>query len=241
MKLIPRRLLLLILPFLISSTGPAAAAPVDVASLLDVPADVPRLTPVEVTVQPVGKVDSNRLVGFPVNVLQDCWTNDDPTDLEMETYTFPPGVVLNFVWKHKIFDVPCNDYLATIVLTHCQDGKVPIGGNIAAIIPDIPIGSVGPGGEWLITARVPGIGAGVYDWFVVVECNDSNGTIPAGADLDIDDVVGANLGLPPNNPLGPVVYGPEPIEILDPAPGGFPPGRWAGEEGATRCWCFEIN
>jgi hypothetical protein len=31
------------------------------------------------------------------------------------------------------------------------------------------------------------------------------------------------------------------VELLDPDPGGFPPGRLPGEEGATRCWCFMVE
>lgn len=178
--------------------------------------------------------------GFYVNVMQDCWTTDiEEVDIdpELENYILNPDNIV-FVWKHKIFE-GCENYIATIVGLPCEDGKPPIIGRIAWIVPNIEFGYIQPGAEYLIWVSVTGMPEGTWDWFVVSECNDTNGAItPPLKDGDIDDVIGANLGLVTYMPL---VYGPEPIEVLDPDPGGFPPGRLPGEEGSCRCWCFTVE
>ncbi len=204
--------------------------------------DLAELELESIDVRVIRDFDSDNSRGFYLNVLQDCWTTDVEEwymDPEMELYQFPPNYPVVHVWKHKIFEY-CSHYLATLVWTYCKDGKPKIPGNIHALIRDIEV-EIGEPGELLLSATVTGFVAGNYDWFIVTECNDTNGTIAIGADGDIDDVLGANLGLPPNNPIGPCVMGPEPVRLLDPDPGGFPPGRRAGEEGATRCWCFEVR
>ena len=84
---------------------------------------------------------------------------------------------------------------------------------------------------------------GRYDWALLTECRDTDGTI-IGAfrkDGDIDDECGINVGLNPAAGLFPVLFGPEPLDLLDADPGGSPPGRGPGEEGTTRPWCFTVN
>jgi hypothetical protein len=178
--------------------------------------------------------------GFYLNVMQDCWTTDIEEvmlDPELENYLLTPDNVV-FVWKHKIFE-PCENYIATVVGLPCEDGKPPIIRRIAWVVPDFQFGFIEPGAEYLFWLMVPGIPVGNWDWFVVTECNDTNGMItPPLKDGDIDDVIGANLGVVTYPPL---VYGPEPAEVLDPDPGGFPPGRRPGEEGSCRCWCFTVE
>jgi hypothetical protein len=188
------------------------------------------------------KIDDADSKGYYLNVLQDCWTTDEEEwymDPEMELYQFPQNHPVIHVWKHKIFEY-CSHYLATIVWTYCKDGKPKLSGNIFGMIRDIEV-DIGEPGELILSAFVSGFPPGSYDWFIVTECDDTNGSIALPNDGDIDDILGANLGLPPNNPIGPCMMGPEPVRLLDPDPGGFPPGRWTGEEGATRCWCFEVR
>jgi hypothetical protein len=176
-----------------------------------------------------------------INVLQDCWTTDEASyviDVELENYLFTAADSIVFVWKHKIFK-PCSNYLVTIVGVPCQPGKPPIAGRIAWVVPDVPFGALAPGFEYILSVTVPGMPLGNWDWFVISECDDTNGRIvPPLVDNDIDDVIGANLGVVPYAPL---VYGPEPFEVLNPTPGGVPPGRVPGEEGACRCWCFTVQ
>jgi hypothetical protein len=178
--------------------------------------------------------------GYYLNVMQDCWTTDIEEleiDIEMENYILTPNDVV-FVWKHKIFQ-PCESYVATVVGLACEPGKPPVIGRVRWVVPNVQFGFIEPGFEYLFSLTVTGMPVGTWDWFVVTECNDTNGVItPPLKDGDIDDHIGANLGLVT---FPPVVYGPEPIELLDPDPGGFPPGRMAGEEGATRCWCFTVE
>jgi len=178
--------------------------------------------------------------GFYLNVMQDCWTTDEEEvylDPEMENYLlFPDNVV--FVWKHKIFE-GCSNYIASIVGLPCENGKPPVIGRVAWIIQNIPFGDIQPGAEYLFWVQAGGLPEGTWDWFVVTECHDTNGSItPPLKDGDIDDVIGANLGKMTYPPL---VYGPEPVEVLDPHPGGLPPGRLPGEEGSCRCWCFTVE
>ena len=98
--------------------------------------------------------------------------------------------------------------------------------------------------ETLLSFSAPpgSIPPGRYDWALVTECNDTNGTIVGTGvqDSDLDDSCGVNVGILPVFP-GPVMLGPEPIELFDPDPGGSPPGRGPGEEGTTRPWCFDVT
>jgi hypothetical protein len=177
--------------------------------------------------------------GFYLNVMQDCWPTDIEEwgiDHELENYVLTPDNVV-LIWKHKIFE-SCENYMATVVGLPCADGKPPIIHRIAWVIPNIQFGYIQPGYEYLFSVVTTGMPVGDWDWFVVTECNDTNGKIaPPLKDGDIDDCIGANLGTV-TYPL--LVYGPEPAEVLDPDPGGFPPGRHPGEEGACRCWCFTV-
>ena len=161
-------------------------------------------------------------------------------DEELESYEIPQQMLMAFVWKHKIFQ-ECTRYLATIVGLPCEDGKVPIKmSKIQFMYPDIPFGIIRPGYEYILWVIMPPPVPGEYDWFVVTETDDTNSIIPPKPDGDIDDICGANLGLPPENPIGPLVFGPEPNFLLDPDPGGNPPGRRPGENGVTRGWCFRV-
>ena len=198
--------------------------------------DAPELKAVKAICRPLKELAPNTQGSAYVNVLQDCWTTEEFTaDPELEQYLFDANHFIGFIWKHKIFE-PCENYMATIVGTPCREGKPPI--KVAWMIRNIQFGPIPPGMEYLFGIMVPpAIAPGDYDWFIVTECNDTNGIIPPNPDGDIDDVIGANLGLL----RPPVVYGSEPVEILDPDPGGWPPGRRPGEEGSTRCWCFRVQ
>ncbi len=197
---------------------------------------------------PMDFYGGNGAKGFEVTVLQDCWTCDEHIfeNIELETYEFTPNNSIFFVWKHKIPPRTCSNYLATIVGMECRKGKVGIyGGAVKFLIPDIQMGEVYPDKiEELIFVYGPVyLEPGTYDWFLVTECTDTNGSImipPGMPDYDVDDICGANLGVPPENPLGPVIFGPEPGRRLDPDMGGNPPGRWPGEDGVTRAWCFTV-
>jgi len=182
---------------------------------------------------------------FPVNVLQDCWTTNQEINpyVELEGYEFTPNDSVSFIWKHKVME-PCSNYVATIFGFECRVGK-PKPQGVKFSFRDIQFGRIDPDPvfpERLFEfVTVPGgIPPGRYDWLLVVECNDSGNGIPIGPDGEIDDECGVNLGTPPANPIGVVIFGPEPTEVLDPDPGGFPPGRGSGEEGTTRPWCFEV-
>lgn len=181
--------------------------------------------------------------GYEINVLQDCWTTnrlDWGQNPELESYLIHPDSVV-FVWKHKLIRA-CDNYVATIVLLPCEDGKPRIGGRIVHTEADLVYGPRNPEAE-IIMFHIPSdsIPVGTYDWFIVTECNDTNNRIGVRPDGDVDDVIGANLGLPPVNPYGPLVYGPEPNEVLDPNLGAAIPGRRPGEEGSSRCWCFTVE
>ena len=182
----------------------------------------------------------------PVNVLQDCWTtslNLDP-DPELELYTFTTADSIDFVWKQKLQET-CSAYLASIWVFQCIAGK-PLPGAIVQVFHDISLGQQDPvpgTPEPLLSFSAPpgSIPPGRYDWALVTECDDTNGRI-AGApvpDSDIDDSCGVNVGVLPVFP-GPVMLGPEPVELFDADPGGSPAGRGPGEEGTTRPWCFTV-
>jgi hypothetical protein len=210
------------------------------ASWLEGQEDVYQPTVLKQEVKLVRKFEVGDQNGFYLNVMQDCWPTDIEewyTDPEMENYILSPDNVV-LVWKHKIFE-GCSNYMATLVGLPCEDGKPRIIGRLAWMVTNLQYGYVEPGGEYKFMVWLSGMPEGHWDWFVVTECNDTNGMItPPLKDGDIDDVIGANLGTVTYMPL---VYGPEPVELLDPDPGGFPPGRLPGEEGATRCWCFMVE
>ena len=185
----------------------------------------------------------------PVNVLQDCWTTDldDDPDKEKELYTFTTADSIEFVWKQKLL-LTCTDYKATILGFDCVDGKRSVFGHPGRFLfANIPFAGGNPidpdpsNPERIFSfSATPGsISPGTYDWILVTECNDTNGTV--GLDGDIDDQCGINMGKAPTVPGKPLVLGPEPIELLDPDPGGSPPGRVPGDEGTTRGWCFRVT
>lgn len=180
---------------------------------------------------------------FPVNVLQDCWTNEMPPPIETETYFFPAGAPIRFVWKQKVM-VPCSSYVVRIIGQRCRNGKPrPVPPPLFDFF--VPFGPISPDPtmtELLFEFTPPpgSIPPGVYDWFMFAECDDTTGFIPLVPDGDIDDECGINVGRQPIVPGGPLILGPEPVEVLDPDPGGFPPGRMPGEEGTTRPWCFTV-
>ena len=181
---------------------------------------------------------SSALAQNPVNVLQDCWTNRFTANLETENYLFAAGGPVTFVWKHKIM-LPCVNYVASIFGFRCQKGK-PKPTPATFQFQNIKFGPINPNPQnpellFSFTGPVP---PGMHDWILLVECNDSGNGIALAPDGDIDDECGINLGKPPDNPLGVVLFGPEPLEFLDPDPGGAPPGRAAGDEGVMRPWCF---
>ncbi len=186
----------------------------------------------------------------PVNVLQDCWTTSlaiDP-DPELELYAFDATTgFIDFLWKHKII-AGCSAYVAQIVIFACVDGKpFPSTGATVYTSPVIPFGPVSPipGIPEIIFPPVtltPGtLPPGFYDWFIVTECDDTGGTILIPRkDDDIDDQCGINVGRNPSTGLRPVIFGPEPLQAMDPDPGGSPSGRAPGESGTTRPWCFQV-
>jgi hypothetical protein len=192
------------------------------ASWLEGQEDVYQPTVLKMEVKKVREFEVGDQNGFYLNVMQDCWPTDIEewyTDPEMENYTLSPDNVV-LVWKHKIFE-GCSNYIATVVGLPCEDGKPRIIGRLAWMVTNLEYGYVEPGGEYKFMVWLSGMPVGHWDWFVVTECNDTNGMItPPLKDGDIDDVIGANLGTVTYMPL---VYGPEPVELLDPDPGGFPP------------------
>lgn len=182
----------------------------------------------------------------PVNVLQDCWTTQETAFIEDELYRFLGGEPVTFVWKHKIL-LPCENYVYSIYGFQCRDGKPNPGGpggGVAFSFENNELGAIEPDPDvperlFTFTGAVP---PGRWDWILVAECNDLGGNgIPIGPDGDIDDQCGINVGTAPVLPAGPVIYGPDPVEVFDPSPGGSPPGRGPGEEGTTRPWCFEVD
>lgn len=183
-----------------------------------------------------------------VNVLQDCWTTDlqQDSDPERELYSFTTDDPISFVWKHKILE-NCSSYRFSIHATQCTEGK-PRVGPIAFEAINISVGPVNadpadPEPLFSYTATPGSIPPGSYDWMLLVECNDTNGTIRSPGpkvDGDIDDQCGINVGLNPPAGLFPVLFGPDPLQVMDPDPGGAPPGRVPGESGTTRPWCFDV-
>ncbi len=178
-----------------------------------------------------------------VNVLQDCWTTNleaDP-DPERELYTFAADDDIAFIWKQKLL-VACSSYVARIVGYDCVDGEPGVNREVKFSFTEVfgpmsPIPGI-PEPLFPIFAPAGSIPPGRYDWVLLVECDDTNGRVKR--DGDLDDECGINVGRKPVVPDGPLIFGPEPIEIFDPDPGGSPPGRGPGEEGTTRPWCFEV-
>jgi len=233
-------LILMMAMALISTLSPALQAEELPRLEFGDPSEIIELTLVDQWYVPVRELkvgDKDR--GTYTNVLQDCWTTDEAElgiDIELENYILTPNDVI-FVWKHKIFEF-CSNYVVLIGGTRCQDGKPTLIGNVRWL-RQAQFGAIDEGQEYLFFLVASGIPLGEWDWFVVTECNDTNGGVyPPLVDNDIDDVIGANMGMVTYMPL---VYGPEPVEVLDPDPGGNPPGRRPGEEGATRCWCFKVT
>src|SRR5262245_27971454 len=159
----------------------------------------------------------------PVNVTQDCWTNRPGTPPEIETYCFAPQTPVTFIWKQKLM-LTCSSYRAEVWIQPCANGKPPLQNPVQVC-------KMGPFGippnpnmkERLVRClSQPGaIPPGVWDWFVMTECNDTNGGIGLGPDGDIDDECGINAGFALG---GPLVLGPEPAELWDADP-GVPPCR----------------
>jgi len=178
----------------------------------------------------------------PVNVTQDCWTHQrGAPDLETENYCFAPQTAVQFVWKQKLM-LTCNQYRAEVWIQPCINGKPPLQNplqvcKVVAPGPILPNPNVP---ERLIqcTSQPGAIPPGLWDWFVMTECNDTNGVIGLGPDGDIDDECGINVGFVLG---GPLVLGPEPVEMWDPDPGPPPACQLPGEEGTTRPWCFQVQ
>ena len=179
---------------------------------------------------------------FPVNVTQDCWTRQvGAPGLETENYCFPAQSPVQFVWKQKLMQT-CSRYVAEVYIQPCINGKPPLQ-NPLLVCKLGPVGPIPPNpnrSERLVPCTSPpgAIPPGVWDWFVMTECDDTNGVIGLGPDGNVDDECGINVGLVLG---GPLVLGPEPAELWDPAPAGAPPCRLLGEEGTTRPWCFQVN
>ena len=177
----------------------------------------------------------------PVNVTQDCWTNQQGAPVETENYCFTLQTPVQFVWKQKIMQT-CNSYRAEVWIQPCMNGKPPLQGAIQ-VCKLGPVGPIPPNPnqpERLVRCVAPpgAIPPGSWDWFVMTECNDTNGSIGLGPDGDIDDECGINVGLVLG---GPLVLGPEPAEMWDPDPGPPPACQLPGEEGTTRPWCFRVQ
>ncbi len=183
----------------------------------------------------------------PTNVVQDCWTTDfdkDP-DPELELYTFTGNETIEFTWKQKLLQ-SCSSYTVSLYVFDCQDGK-PRPGNVRYAATNVIFGPISPipgVPEPLFSFSLPAsvLPPGRYDWALLQECDDTNGTIfPPRQDGDINDQCGLNVGFNPATGLFPVLYGPDPFQAFDADPGGTPPGRGPGESGTTRAWCFDVT
>ncbi len=179
----------------------------------------------------------------PVNVLQDCWTSDlaSHPDPEWESFSYTVGDEVTFVWKHKI-QATCSNYLVDIVGLPCIDGKPPFD-RTQFEFRSISFGRVvadpaQPEKIFQFTAPPGSLPPGRHDWLLIVECDDTDGIVHL--DSDVDDECGINVGIT-TQVGGPLILGPEPVEIFNASPGGTPAGRRVGEEGTTRPWCFEVT
>lgn len=184
------------------------------------------------------------LPGFGVNALQDCWTTgiEGPGETgEFEQYSFDQAAPsVNFSWQHRVEET-CSNYVARIVGVSCNEGLTRP--DSVLFSRRIDAGRIDPDPTSLIrtfiVAFLPSeLPTGEFDWFVMVECNDSGNGIPFHPDGDADETCGINLGL---DPVGPLIAGPQPSSFLDADPGGSPPGRLAGEDRSTRPWCVTLN
>jgi hypothetical protein len=219
---------------LTGQTPAPAAGPPDPLGLADAP-EIPVLQAFAIPVRPLGGDKEDR--GFPVNVLQDCWTTtfeEFDVDPEAEMYIIPSQQLV-FVWKHKIMEF-CTNYRARGFIFPCQMDKAAIKRRDLVAQWQIELGPVEPGFEYIFGVYIPGLPPGQFDWLLLTECNDTNGTITPGLDGDIDDVCGANMGVQYK-----LIFGFEPAQVVDIDPGGFPPGRRPGENGETRPWCFDLT
>ena len=182
----------------------------------------------------------------PVNVLQDCWTTDIDLDddAERELYTFDVSTTIELIWKQKLL-VSCSAYrVVYVIYDECLDGKPSATMRPVQHLATANFGPLSPipgVPEPLISISFPAsaLGPGRYEWAMAVECDDTNGVI--AKDGDIDDFCGLNPGLPPDVVPPVPIFGPDPIQFLDPDPGGSPPGRGPGEHGTTRPWCFDVT
>ena len=176
-----------------------------------------------------------------VNVLQDCWTHKAGVpNVETENYCYTLQDPVQFIWKHKILQ-KCSKYRAEVYIQNCVTGKPPLLNPL--LVCKVATGPINPNPnvpERLVKCTAPpgSIPPGTWDWFVMTECDDTNGVIGLGPDHDVDDECGLNAGLVLG---GPLVFGPEPVELWDPDPGGVPACRLTGEEGTTRPWCFQVT
>lgn len=179
------------------------------------------------------------LAGVPTNSLQDCWTTS--VEVEFEQYSFSPADPnLQFSWQHRI-EQTCSNYSARIVGQSCSQGlnrpsapPFTRAFNFGQIDPD-PSSFIRTFSVAFLPHEIP---VGEFDWFLLVECDDSGNGIPFAPDGDPDEACGISLGL---DPAGPLVAGPQPTSFLDADAGGDPVGRQAGEDRSTRPWCFVNN
>lgn len=182
-----------------------------------------------------------------VNVLKDCWTTSLAArpQPEAEAYSFPTttGGTIDFVWQHKILTA-CSAYVANLYAFPCVDGNPQL--DMVPFYDSGPIqfGPISPvvgtpNLYFSLAVPVTTFPEGSYDWTVVTECDDTDGQVMA-PDGDVDDICGVNMGVEPII-AGPVIFGPEPVQFLDPDPGSDPLGRALGEDGSTRPWCFETT
>ena len=179
------------------------------------------------------------------NVVQDCWTANPEIfpEREGELYLFYETHSIDMSWMHKLFN-SCLSYSVLIQVATCRDGKPRLDpADVVYTTESISFGPISPDPEVperiFVHSLPPGtLPAGRYDWQLVIECNDTNGDVTA--DGDIDDMCGGNPAVSPLVLGGPVIFGPDPIQVLDPHPGTMPLGRGPGENGTTRPWCFSV-
>src|SRR5262245_976481 len=75
----------------------------------------------------------------PVNVTQDCWTNQPGTPPETENYCFTQQSPVVFIWKQKLMQT-CNQYRAEVWIQKCANGKPPLQNPIQVC----KVGPIGP-------------------------------------------------------------------------------------------------
>ena len=171
----------------------------------------------------------------PVNTLQDCWTSN--VFIELEDYQFAPEELIIFSWGHRI-ERTCSSYSARLLIFACEAD--PKTAPEIALTVELGFGAIEP--DPMSTTRTfskqfqlgDQLEPGLYDWGLLVECDDSGNGVPFTPDGDFDDSCGLELGEVAR------AAGPQPLGPLDVSPGGDPPGRQPGENGTTRPWCFEV-